>query len=70
MAESMVTGMMRLSASNYMNWKPRMENILYAKDMYDPLENEVLGTSRWRCKSRGRYCSTWVRWYKQGMRAP
>ena len=31
---------------------------------------EVLSTNRWRCKSRGRYYSTWVRWYKQRMLAP
>ena len=36
----MVISMIRLSATNYMSWKPRMEDILYAKDMYDPLENE------------------------------
>ncbi|KAB1215669.1 hypothetical protein CJ030_MR4G023330 [Morella rubra] len=41
MAESMVIGMMMLSATNYMSWKPRMEDILYAKDMYDLLGNEA-----------------------------
>ena len=36
----MVISMIRLSATNYRSWKPRMEDILYAKDMYDSLENE------------------------------
>ncbi|KAB1203690.1 hypothetical protein CJ030_MR8G025491 [Morella rubra] len=40
MAEGMVISIIRLSATNYMSWKSRMEDILYAKDMYDPLENE------------------------------
>ncbi|KAB1221446.1 hypothetical protein CJ030_MR2G013170 [Morella rubra] len=46
MAEGMVTGMMRLSASNYMSWKLRMEDILYVKDMYDPLGNEAGGDAK------------------------
>lgn len=30
--------MIKLTSSNFAIWKPRMENILYYKDLYDPLE--------------------------------
>ena len=29
-----------LSTMNYALWKPRMEDILFYKDLYDPLENK------------------------------
>jgi hypothetical protein len=33
------TGMMiKLTSTNYSIWKPKMEDILYYKDMYDPVE--------------------------------
>ena len=28
-----------LSAMNYALWKPRMEDILFCKDLYDPLKD-------------------------------
>ncbi|CAL8081528.1 unnamed protein product [Prunus armeniaca] len=30
--------MLKLTASNYSIWKPRMEHILYRKDLYEPLQ--------------------------------
>ncbi|CAL2254439.1 unnamed protein product [Prunus armeniaca] len=30
--------MLKLTASNYSIWKPRMEDILYCKDLYEPLQ--------------------------------
>ena len=32
--------MIKLSASNYAIWKPRIEDILYYKDLYDPIEGD------------------------------
>ena len=32
--------MIMLSATNYALWKPRMEDILFCKDLHDPLENK------------------------------
>jgi hypothetical protein len=29
--------MIKLTSTNYTIWKPKMEDILYYKDMYDPL---------------------------------
>ena len=29
--------MVKLSASNYSIWKPMMEDILYCKDLHDPI---------------------------------
>ena len=30
--------MIKLTSTNYSIWKPKMEDILYYKDMYDPVE--------------------------------
>ena len=30
--------MIKLTATNYSIWKPKMEDILYYKDLYDPVE--------------------------------
>ena len=30
-------GIIKLNASNYGNWKPRMEDILYVKHLYQPI---------------------------------
>lgn len=35
MTDSSSSSMIRLSASNYSIWKPKMEDILYCKDLYD-----------------------------------
>jgi hypothetical protein len=32
--------MIKLSASNYSIWKPMMEDVLYCKDLHDPIEGE------------------------------
>ena len=32
--------MINLKATNYAIWKPRMEDLLYCKDLYEPLEND------------------------------
>ncbi|GFZ01897.1 hypothetical protein Acr_15g0005060 [Actinidia rufa] len=40
MMEHNLGSMIVLSATNYAIWKPRMEDILFCKDLHDPLENE------------------------------
>lgn len=37
-SSSSSTTMLKLTASNYFIWKPRMEDILYCKDLYEPLQ--------------------------------
>lgn len=32
--------MIKLTSSNYFIWKPRMEDILYCKDLYQPLQDK------------------------------
>ena len=32
--------MVKLSASNYSIWKPMMEDVLYCKDLHDPIEGD------------------------------
>ncbi|GFY85307.1 hypothetical protein Acr_04g0000450 [Actinidia rufa] len=40
MAEHSLGSMILLSAMNYAIWKSRMEDILFCKDLHDPLENK------------------------------
>jgi len=40
MVETNLGAMIMLSATNYALWKPRMEDILFCKDLHDPLENK------------------------------
>ena len=40
MAEHNLGSMIVLSATNYAVWKPSMEDILFCKDLHDPLENK------------------------------
>ncbi|GFS43661.1 hypothetical protein Acr_00g0086260 [Actinidia rufa] len=40
MVEHNLGSMIVLSAMNYAIWKPRMEDILFCKDLHDPLENK------------------------------
>ncbi|GFS46033.1 hypothetical protein Acr_00g0099730 [Actinidia rufa] len=40
MAENNSRIMIKLSATNYSLWKPWMKDILFYKDLYDPLENK------------------------------
>ncbi|GFS43592.1 hypothetical protein Acr_00g0085960 [Actinidia rufa] len=40
MAENNLGAMIMLSATNYALWKSRMEDILFCKDLHDPLENK------------------------------
>ena len=32
--------MVKLSTSNYSIWKPMMEDVLYCKDLHDPIEGD------------------------------
>ena len=32
--------MFKLNASNYNIWKPQMEDMLYCKDLFDPVEGD------------------------------
>ncbi|KAL6211007.1 hypothetical protein ACLB2K_016236 [Fragaria x ananassa] len=36
--ESSKSTMVRLNHSNWITWKPRMEDILYYKDLHEPIE--------------------------------
>ena len=40
MAENSLGSMIMLSAMNYVLWKPRIEDILFYKDLYNFLENK------------------------------
>ena len=40
MAEQNSRAMIMLLATNYALWKPHMEDILFCKDLYNPLENK------------------------------
>ena len=49
--------MIKLTASNYAIWKPRMEDILYCKDLYDPIEGDeaklaILSDKEWKKLNR------------------
>lgn len=33
--------MLKLTSSNYAIWKPRMEDILYCRDMYLPIQGDA-----------------------------
>jgi hypothetical protein len=39
------SGMIKLDSSNYSLWKPMMEDILYCKDLYEPIVREKISTS-------------------------
>ena len=39
-----MSGMVNLNATNYSTWKTRMEDILYVKDLYEPILNENVST--------------------------
>ncbi|GFS37024.1 hypothetical protein Acr_00g0049300 [Actinidia rufa] len=57
MAEHNLGSMIVLSATNYAIWKPRMEDILFCKDLHDPLENkgekpEAKKDEEWRKMNR------------------
>jgi hypothetical protein len=38
--EESSSSMVKLTASNYSIWKTRMEDVLYCKDLFDPIEME------------------------------
>ena len=38
--EELAGGMVKLTSSNYSIWKPRMEDILYTKDLYLPIHGD------------------------------
>ncbi|GFZ16927.1 hypothetical protein Acr_26g0001970 [Actinidia rufa] len=57
MAEHNLGLMILLSAMNYAIWKPRMEDILFCKDLHDPLENKgkkplAMKDEEWRKMNR------------------
>ncbi|GFS34643.1 hypothetical protein Acr_00g0035090 [Actinidia rufa] len=57
MAEHNLGSMIVLSATNYAIWKPRIEDILFCKDLHDPLENkgekpEAKKDEEWRKMNR------------------
>jgi len=37
-------GMVKLDASNYALWKPMMEDLLYCKDLYEPIMRDKIPT--------------------------
>jgi hypothetical protein len=51
-----MSGMIKLDYSNYSLWKPMMEDILYCKDLYQPIVEEKLPDSvteeEWRVLNR------------------
>lgn len=50
MVEVSLSLMILLKATNYMIWKPRMKDLLYTKDLFDPIELMRIGrswTGRW-----------------------
>ena len=36
----MSTSMVKLNSSNYSIWKPRIEDLLFVRDLYDPIEGD------------------------------
>ena len=57
MAEVTLGSMIVLSATNYALWKPRMEDILFCKNLHDPLENkgekpEAMKDEEWKKMNR------------------
>ena len=38
--ESTFGTMMKLTSPNYSIWKPKMEDILYCNNLYDPIESD------------------------------
>ena len=40
-----INTMVKLSASNYSIWKPIMEDVLYCKDLHDPIEGDSVKPS-------------------------
>jgi hypothetical protein len=50
------SGMIKLDFSNYSLWKPMMEDIVYCKDLYEPIVKEKILTSvteeEWRVLNR------------------
>ena len=44
--ENMTTNtIVKLSVSNYSIWKPMMENVLYCKDLHDPIKGDSVKPS-------------------------
>jgi len=38
------SGMIKLDATNYSLWKPMMEDLLYCKDLYEPIVRDKVPT--------------------------
>jgi hypothetical protein len=54
-----VHGMVCLNSSNYSVWKTKMEEILYVKDLYEPILNET--------RPSGRVDSEWKNWNRKAV---
>ncbi|CAO2841500.1 unnamed protein product [Amaranthus hypochondriacus] len=54
--KSSMHGMIYLDSTNYAVWKSKMEDILYVKDLYEPILNESMPTgqneSKWKILNR------------------
>ena len=50
------SGMIKIDSSNYSLWKPMMEDILYCKDLYEPIVKDKIPTGvteeEWRVLNR------------------
>jgi len=50
------SGMIKLDATNYSLWKPMMEDLLYCKDLYEPIVRDKVPTGvteeEWRVLNR------------------
>ena len=50
------SGMIKLDSSSYSLWKPMMEDILYCKDLYEPIVKDKIPTGvmeeEWSCTER------------------
>ena len=49
----MNTAVIKLNHTNWLIWKPKMEDILYCKDLYDPIEGDkarpkVMSDADWK----------------------
>ena len=38
--QMMLMAMVKLNSTNYSIWKPRMEDLLFIRDLYDPVEGD------------------------------
>ena len=62
--ESATTSGMKLDSFNYSLWKPMMEDILYCKDLYEPIVKDKIPTGvteeEWRVLHRKAVGMIWL----------